>query len=783
MNPFIQGISTVSSKQTIYIFLWLFITLQIQGVYSEMIHEIQTEHYIMQLDGVTGEIKSLQSNGQELIYSSDQPRELFKLRLRNDDGEAIDLSSLQSSTVRFTRKDDIEKNETTITIAYLQIDKKPVNVTVFVKCPFKSSLTYWTLKVNNETGFWLEHIDFPVVVVPNDLLNSGGDARIFWPGLEGVVVEDVELREKTWFRWQPIEHPTMGWNGTYPGPAQMQFMAYYTPRAGLYFSAHDPKGTPKGIEFHKHPSGGIYLDFRLFSGPVCESEYVLPYPMVLGTFQGDWHDAGDIYRNWWETSSMYKPPKLEENKRIPDWYFKSPVIIMYPIRGQRDLGVEMTPNPEYYPYTNALPILQKYGEALSAPVMALLMHWEGSAPWAPPYVWPPYGDFQDFIRFCEELHKKGNLIGLYASGVAYTIRSNTDPAYDRTKEFQEKRIIQYVTYAPDGKPAENGVCAGPHAQRIGYDLCPANEWVKEIVVNEIAKIIPYKIDYLQYFDQNLGGTCYRCYARNHGHPPGPGSWQTECMKDLYRRIQELILQHDANMLMGCEANASEPFIPYLLFNDNRSYLGLGVGIPVPAYAYIFHEYLNNFMGNQNGTSYFIDEEKSPFNMHQRVALSFIQGDMLSLNLRKDGNIAWEWSSAPWDKGPDQEQIQTLVRNLNHWRIGHGHPYLIFGRMQKPFEYTGDKDIPLITPRKDTIPFRSILTCRWAYKNRTAQFLVNYLPEIQKVTLYLPEHYHENMMLYKQSDRAIPPTTIKPDKDGSITLEIPPLSTIMLEWLL
>ena len=761
--------------------LLLFFTFQLQGVYSDMIHEIKTEHYVLRLDEVTGEIKSLESKGQEFVFSSDQPRELFKLRLRNDNGEATDLTSLQSSQIRFSRNDSVEKKETQIEIEFLQIDKKPIDVTVFIKCPLNSSLTYWTMKVKNETGLWLEHIDFPVVVVPNDLPNSGGDARIFWPGVEGVVVEDSELREKSWLRWQPIEHPTMGWNGIYPGPAQMQFMAYYTPRAGLYFSAHDPKGTPKGIEFHKHPSGGIYLDFRLFPGPVCETEYTLPYPMVLGTFQGDWHDAADIYRNWWEHSAMYKPPKLEENKMIPDWYFKSPVIIMYPVRGQRDLGVEMTPNPEYYPYTHALPILQKYAKELSAPVMALLMHWEGSAPWAPPYVWPPYGDLQDFVRFCDELHKTGNLVGLYGSGVAYTIRSNTDPAYDMTKEFQEKRIVQYVAHAPDGKPAENGVCAGPNAQRIGYDLCPANEWVKEVVVNEIAKIVPYKIDYLQYFDQNLGGNCYRCYSRTHGHPPGPGLWQTESMKDLYRRILELIHQNNANMLIGCEANAAEPFIPYLLFNDSRSYLSLAIGIPVPAYGYVFHEYLNNFMGNQNGTSHFVDEEKSTYNMHQRIAISFVQGDMLSLNLRKDGQIAWEWSSAPWDKGPDQEQIRTLVRNLNLWRTGNGHSYLFFGRMLKPFAYSGDKDVPMITPRNDTIHFRSILTCRWAYKNRSAQFLVNYLPETQKATIHLSENYRNNIMLYNEPNTTTSPVSAKPDNDGNLSIEIPPLSAIMLEW--
>ncbi|HOL18727.1 MAG TPA: DUF6259 domain-containing protein [Candidatus Hydrogenedens sp.] len=752
-------------------------TIQFHGVYADMNNEITTEYYRLVLNPTTGDIESLQSEGQELIFPPSQSRGLFTIRLRDDNGTATDLSSLKCSSIQLSREETDQ--EIKLRIEYAQLEGKPISATVFVQCPKHSRFTYWTINIKNETGLWLEHIDFPVVVVPDNLPNSGGDARLFWPGGEGVVVEDSNLREKSWLRWQPIEHPTMGWNGVYPGPAQMQFMAYYTPRAGLYFSAHDPQGTPKGVEFHKHPLGGIYLDFRLYPGPVCEPDYTLPYPMVLGVFKGDWHDSAEIYRNWWETSTMYKPPKLEDNPVIPDWYYKSPIIVMYPVRGQRDLGVEMTPNPEYYPYTNALPILQKLASDLESSIMALLMHWESSAPWAPPYVWPPYGDFEDFCRFRDALHKSGDLIGLYASGSAYTIKSNTDPTYNMTKEFQEKRVIQYVTYAPDGKPAENGVCAGPNAQRIGYDLCPATEWVKQVVVNEITKIISHNIDYLQYFDQNLGGNCYRCYARHHGHPPGPGLWQTESMKDLYRRIWEQIHQHGSKMLIGCEANSAEPFIPYLLFNDSRSYLNFAIGIPVPAYGYIFHEYLNNFMGNQNGTSHFVDEEKSPYNLHQRVAISFIQGDMLSINLRQGGKIAWEWSSAPWDKGPNHEQILTLIRNLNKWRTGKGNKYLFFGKMLKPFEYGGDKDVPLITPRRgDIIHFRSILASRWMYKDQTAMFLVNYLPEPQTASINLPDAYHTNCSLHLTPSQD---SEANPLPENQNKIEIPPLSAIMLEW--
>ncbi len=740
---------------------------------------IENKYYRMAIDSASGKIKSFTRNGEEFIYSPEEQRELFKIRLRDESGIQMDLSSNSAESIKV--ESEKLNDKTMINMEFSKLQGLPLSVTVQVICPTEDALTYWRFKVINETGKWLEHIDFSVVV-PDELPAKGGDALLFWPGSEGTIVEDVNLREKFWFKWQPIEHPAMGWIGLYPGPAQMQFMAYYTPRAGLYFSAHDPYGNPKGIEFHPHSGGGIYLDFRLFTGPVCEREFELPYDMVLGTFEGDWHDAGEIYRKWWEGADLYKPPKLKHNPNIPEWYFESPIVVMYPIKGTRDLGVEMTPNPEYYPYTNALPIIQKLSEQLESPILVLLMHWEGSAPWAPPYVWPPYGDFEDFCKFRDELHKSGNLLGLYASGVAYTIKSNTDPSYDMSKEFEEKRVIQYVTYAPDGKPAENGVCAGPHAQRIGYDLCPSNEWVKEVVVNEIKKILGNGVDYLQFFDQNLGGACYRCYAKHHGHPPGPGRWQTEVMKDLYRRILEEISSKDSKMLIGCEANPADVFIPYLLFNDSRNYLAFAMGKPVPAYGYVYHEYVNNFMGNQNGTWFFIDEEKCPYNLLVRIAVSFVQGDMLSLNLRQGGKIAWEWSSAPWDKGPNEEEVITLVRNLNNWRRGLGKNYLVFGRMEMPLSYTGDKLIPLYTPRGDVIHVRSVFACQWRYESTTALFFVNYLPYEQKVYISPSEEVRSKIKVYNSPKSDINDySRLTVNLNGSSEIVIPPLSAVMLEW--
>ncbi len=736
---------------------------------------VSNPFYRLELDGSNGDLIALTGHGRELIQKGAKPRPLFGLRLRQPGGGTLDLNALGARAFSAESVQDAP-DQTILHLDYKELDHQPVSVRVTIRCPGNDANTYWSLSVENLTGLPLEHIDFPTVVTPNDLVGTGGDARLFWPGMEGVEVEDLALRESFWWTWRPIEHPAMGWLGLYPSACPMQFMAYYTPQAGLYIAAHDPESYPKGIEYHAHPDGGIFLDYRLFPGPVLDKHFAMPYEMAVGVFQGTWYDAADRYRDWLDHSGMPRPPKLEDNPARPAWFEQSPIVVTYPVRGTKDLG-DMTPN-EYFPCTRALPVLDSLSKQFDSKVLALLMHWEGSAPWAPPYVWPPYGGVEDFQHFVDALHAEGNLAGVYASGTGYTLRSNTDPAFNREEEFAEKHLVDIVTQAPDGKPADNGVCAGPNAQRVGYDMCPANEWVKDVVTREVAKVLPSRVDYMQYFDQNLGGSCYRCYATTHGHPAGPGPWQNQAMMDIYRRLQELTARSGHKVLIGCEAAAAEPFIPYLLFNDNRFHLNLHAGTPVPAYAYVNHEYLNNFMGNQNAVGCFVDLSQSPLNLHQRVALSFVQGDLLTAILKGGGRLCWEWGGAWNAPGPDHDSVVALMRHLNAWRRGAGRPYLLYGRMIKPLPVAGDHDIPMITPRKQAIHFRSVFTSRWTHGGKTAQFLVNYTPGAQEVTLKTEDSARPITLF--TDPLAGPGAVAAADSDGHLHVTLPPLSAVMFE---
>lgn len=538
----------------------------------------------------------------------------------------------------------------------------------------------FSLSLHNETGLCLEWIDYPGFLARNRMADQGGAFRAFRPVFEGLETDNFDLRDRYSPR-QEFGYPQRGWDGFYPGSTSMQYMAYYDGEQGLYIGAHDSRLNMKNIDCYR-TEAGIVFENKLIPGLWDNADYAYEYDVVFGGFEGDWYDAAGIYRRFAESSGLLDMPKLRDNRRIPDWVKDSPVVVVYPVRGEKDTG-DMEPNV-YYPYENALPYLKRLEEKLDSRLLVMLCHWEGSAPWAPPYVWPPYGDLQSFLKLQDELHRGGHRLGLYCSGTAWTNQSLLDPSYCMEETFEREGLREAMAIAPDQSLPHASICNGNI--RWGYDLCTSTERARRIVLDEIAKILSNSaVDYLQYFDQNIGGTSSVCYANDHGHPHTPGRWQVEGMRELYRRTEKLLEERGlkGKVLFGCEGAAAEGYVEFMPFNDARNFGGYATGRPVPAYNFLFHEYLNNFMGNQNTTFYYLDVSQNPDNIFYRTAQFFSQGDILTVVLQDGGKLHWDWSS-PWDL-PEvpQEEYAAFVRLLAAWRRQGLREELAYGRMAKP----------------------------------------------------------------------------------------------------
>ena len=536
---------------------------------------------------------------------------------------------------------------------------------------------------------------------------------MLFPYNEGVLVENDDLRAPSHLRHLEPSYPTVTACGLFPNMLCSQFLAYLFDGCGFYIGAHDETRAPKEIDYYAiDEEKNIKVEIRLYSGKGYGEDFAPDFDMVYRFFEGDWQDGADIYKNWFYAHLPAGLKTVKENAALPDWYRDFPIILTYPVRGYHDMD-EMKPN-ELFPYVNILPYVEKFSKATGAKIMVLLMHWEGTAPWAPPYVFPPYGGEEEFDKLFYALKEKGHLLGVYCSGFSFTEQSNVLPSYDCKEILKDKETFKAFCAGRDGKVLRSTVCEG---QRSGYDICVASDKGKEILNEAYAPLFDKKLDYVQILDQNHGGSQLFCYSNEHNHSPCVGAWMTV-------EMQKLLADWNVkagNTLLGCESAASEPFIKNLLFSDNRFELTHFIGKAVPLYAYLYHEFLHNFMGNQ--VSGLLPAESFLY----RVAYSFAAGDMPTLVLHPTGKLLSKWGQRDLDDLPVEEDVLAFIKNLREFYM-QNLDIMCFGNMIKPLPYKTAEVTYFNTEYGRSYTAQEVLTAAYALDESKIQIFVNYNKE-------------------------------------------------------
>ncbi len=671
---------------------------------------IQTKACSLILDDKTGNITAFYGLSGYDYVQTDTP--LITLSLLTEQGERIQVNSGDCAS--------IERVGDTVTVRYENMGGYPVSAVATVKVRDERFFDF-RLKLSNGSPLRTECILYPGLIIKNRLSVDG--YKLYWSAMEGCEITSVDFRTELMSHADGTVFPAKGWQGIYPGACPMQFMAYYNGEHGLYFASHDEDCNFKLIEW-KEEKGGLRLLQQVYAD-TWEKDYEYTYDVVLGAFSGNWYDAAEIYREWIASSKILRFPKLKDNPDLPKWILEPLTVITFPIRGHQDVG-EMNINHEYYPYENCLPYIEKFQKHFNNRQMVLFMHWEGTAPWAPPYVWPPFGDKDSFDRMIDGIHAQGNLVGLYCSGLGWT-QNSLYYDYNREADFERENLKEVVQVGPTGNLEPTTTCF--HI-RSGYELCPACDKTKQIAREEAEKIASgTDLDYLQFFDQDLGGNTYPCYSKTHGHPPVPGKWMAEEIKNCADLMKaEFAKYHpEKKVLIGCEAAACESLLDVFRFNDIRYNLDLMYGIPVPAYAYIFGEHIINYMGNHTTATRLLDTKLYPDNIYYRTAYSFAQGDVLTFMLKNGGKVNWEWN-VPWkeDDEPNQEEYLAFAKLLNDFRQGILFEALRFGKMVKPRAMKCGKYTEKVDRKNLVRVLDEIVTTRFQTEDgRDLQIFVNF----------------------------------------------------------
>ena len=657
-------------------------------------YNVFTNKISVSIDEKRGTVSSLILNGKECCVGECS---IFRVRLRDKNGECYlfdagnaELAVCENSSLIYKGFGD---------------GFSSLSVTLFISASDKIE---WRARVDGVgSDYAVEWVEFPRVCLPRLTENNKDGGKILFPYNEGMIISNDELLPR-----YETEFPMSGASFIFPNMLCSQFMAYLFDDVGLYIGAHDTARGFKGIDFYKNDDS-LILTVRPYSGVGFGEDYDSEFSVVWQVCEGDWRDACEIYRNWFKDNLPENLVPITDNASLPKWYENSPLIVTYPVRGIHDTD-EMEPNA-LFPYTNALPHLNKIKNDTGCQIMALLMHWEGTAPWAPPYMWPPFGGEALFNEFRDALHESGDLLGVYCSGFGYTQRSTLIESYNCEEKIEREGVLEGVCHSPANKPELGRTCC-PY-QRYGYDICPVSSRGREILEEGFAPIFDSGADYAQILDQNHGGGQYMCYAREHGHPPMPGKWMTEHMQELLGEWKKSA----PNMLFGCESAAAEPFISGLLMSDNRYELNYPFGLPVPLYAYVYHEYVRNFMGNQCGCPF----EPSCDTLRYRLAYSFSIGDIMTVVLAPNGEFMTHWGTHDFEHAPDKEKTLKFIKNVMSFYNDGAKKYLYSGKMAIAPEIECEKiTIPLFRGQKTVCVPRLLSSCWKAEDGKIAYVVVN-----------------------------------------------------------
>ncbi len=630
-------------------------------------------------------LESLTSGERELLASAQKP--LFTVRTRDSKGDA-----------KLFPADEAKISQDGDKLVY---DFGEISVALEIK---GGDTLEFGFSVDSRELI-AEYIDLANVSFVGALRESGGDCAVVSTYNEGMLVENSKAKRGM----VDPEYPSQGGYMMYPYMLSAPIQMWLYGNEGILMTVVDPELGPKGLDFASTDDSCEFRT-RIFLGNGTGESIKL----IWETFEGSWQNGAQLYR-----ARIADRLATLAKAKLPEWYTHDmPLVITYPVRGMHDTDV-MNPN-KLFPYHNILPTVEELAEKTGCRIMVLLMHWEGTAPWAPPYVWPPYGGAELFRDFMSKLHESGNLLGVYCSGLGFTEQSNLVAEYENKARIENENLKKGFCAAPDGSVPNSNIC---RAQRSGYDICPANELGKKLLDDALEPLLTSGVDYVQALDQNHGGGMYFCYSKEHGHPAAPGGWMTKASRELLAGWKELC----PNTLLGCESAAAEPYVGELRLSDNRYELCYSYGQPIPLYAYLYHSVLHNFMGNQVSAPV----ERTSENIRLRIAYSFTAGDLITLILNDEKQICYQWGGQ-WGSTDEREPIIAFCAHLAMW---HRKLPELFrdAEMTLPLEFECDK-VDVKIDNGQIRKLNSVMSSFWRLGGERVGLFVNYTSEPREVKL-------------------------------------------------
>ena len=543
----------------------------------------------------------------------------------------------------------------------------------------------WNVTVENAGGLRIIDVRYPFVVLRYSLDGKPGTESVTLPhgyGSGQLLTGDLRytpdllsqrLRPDSYKVWEFC--PREGDCSHYPGMQYAQYMAYYNDRAGFYLACDDTEANVKRfLALHREPGMRFGVSHV---GDWPAGSRTLEYNIITTTFNGDWYDAADIYKEWSVKQRWFVP--LKEKKNVPQWLLDSPAYITIRSGGYLDCG-DVTAVPEFLPYEKCIPLLEIISKKVNAPVAAIMMGWERAGAWVYPDAFPPLGGEESMKNFMAELQKRGWHGGCFSSGTRYAF-DHCWNGYDGYDYLDEIDAYKGISETATGELWQENWDTW---LRSSYAACIGSDKGRSTSLEMVGKLVDLGMESLQYLDQNNGSSTFPCFSDKHGHAPAPGKWMYESMKRLVTEMQSISIDKGIDTVIhSAESGLNETCLPFFQETELRIYPeGYGSNT-IPLYQYLFHEciVLQGMMGNA----------PEPYHLAIRSAANCVMGSIPGGVLVGDGTLLDKDTNnwANWEpRYENQDNAFAMIRSVLELRRGAGKEFLVFGRMIRPAQVDG-----------------------------------------------------------------------------------------------
>ena len=329
-----------------------------------------------------------------------------------------------------------------------------------------------------------------------------------------------------------ISRAERSWSATYTANFPLQFLDVFAPSSGC------------GAALILEDLSAQLKVFRLEKkGALVELE--VSYPVRLGpgeTFRapqarvvfhgGDWHEGFQAYRQW--VTSWYRPAGPRPAWLRDAWWCRRD----YPLGGSGRL-FDATRNR--YTFEELI----QDGKAFGGIDFIDISGWALSQTYGRVGDYPiELGGPEDLRANIERAAKLGIRTGLYFEG--YLV--------DKNSRVGKQNIERWQLIGPDGKGAW---WPGGSPE---FFVCPAIKDWQEYFARRVAEVASQVGAHAVYIDEHGFGT-RRCFATNHGHPPGVGMipYEIEMARQVRRRLDQAGMSQTAIYLEETPVDAAAPY--------------------------------------------------------------------------------------------------------------------------------------------------------------------------------------------------------------------------------